>query len=79
MNGRRVKVLRRRWTVLRRAGQTSAGWPQLDGSPTLVFSEEFNGTGVDPTVWSMYDGPGHAGFGLRRLRRSPSTERATSS
>lgn len=32
----------------------------------LVFQEDFNGTSVDRSIWSMYDGPGHDGNGLRK-------------
>jgi hypothetical protein len=32
----------------------------------LVFQEDFNGDAVDKTEWSMYDGPGHVGNGLRK-------------
>lgn len=37
--------------------------------PQLVFADEFNGpagTPPDPAKWRVYDGPGHAGNGLRR-------------
>lgn len=32
----------------------------------LVFHEDFTGRTVDTTRWSVYDGPGHAGNGLRK-------------
>jgi len=32
----------------------------------LVFQEDFNGSSVNTANWSMYDGPGHAGNGLRK-------------
>lgn len=32
----------------------------------LVFQDDFNGTGVDLSAWSLYNSPGNAGFGLRR-------------
>jgi Glycosyl hydrolases family 16/Carbohydrate binding domain len=32
----------------------------------LVFQDDFSGTAVDTTQWSMYNSPGHAGNGLRR-------------
>jgi Glycosyl hydrolases family 16 len=35
-----------------------AGW-------TLVQSDDFNGTAVDTTKWSIYSGTGNAGYGLR--------------
>jgi hypothetical protein len=33
---------------------------------TLIFEDDFDGTAVDPTRWSQYNGPGNAGNGLRR-------------
>ena len=36
------------------------------GARTLVFDDEFEGKRVDRARWSVYDSPGHAGFGLRR-------------
>jgi hypothetical protein len=39
--------------------------PPLDPNAPL-FADEFNGTALDPAVWDIYDGPGHAGRGLRR-------------
>jgi hypothetical protein len=32
----------------------------------LVFDDEFDGTTIDTAAWRLYDGPGHAGHGLRR-------------
>jgi hypothetical protein len=32
----------------------------------LVFSDDFNGTSLDTTHWSAFNGPGHGGNGLRR-------------
>jgi beta-glucanase (GH16 family) len=32
----------------------------------LVYQEDFNGTAVDVSEWSMYNGPGHVNNGLRR-------------
>jgi len=32
---------------------------------TLIFSDEFNGTAIDP-AWLPFNGSGHAGYGLRR-------------
>ena len=31
-----------------------------------MFSDDFNGARVDAGAWSLYDGPGHNGNGLRR-------------
>ena len=45
--------------------QAPAGPPAASGR-SLIFADEFNGTALDPAVWDIYDGPGHAGFGLRR-------------
>lgn len=39
--------------------------PKIDVKWNLVFQEDFNGTEVDRSEWSMYDGPGHAGNGIR--------------
>lgn len=39
--------------------------PKSDAKWNLVFQEDFNGTEVDRSEWSMYDGPGHAGNGIR--------------
>lgn len=39
-------------------GHSDADWK-------LVFEENFDGDRVDTAVWGMYDGPGHAGNGLR--------------
>jgi glycosyl hydrolases family 16 len=39
-------------------GHSDADWK-------LVFEENFDGSEVNASVWSMYDGPGHAGHGLR--------------
>jgi hypothetical protein len=33
---------------------------------TLMFQDDFNGTSVDSNSWNLYDGPGHAGNGLRK-------------
>lgn len=32
----------------------------------LVFEENFDGTAVNQSNWSLYNGPGHAGNGLRK-------------
>ena len=39
-------------------GHSDAKWK-------LVFEENFDGDAVNTDVWSIYDGPGHAGHGLR--------------
>lgn len=39
-------------------GHSDADWE-------LVFEENFDGDKVNTEVWSIYDGPGHAGHGLR--------------
>jgi beta-glucanase (GH16 family) len=33
---------------------------------TLVWEDDFDGTQVDPTAWTLYDGRGNGGNGLRR-------------
>lgn len=39
----------------------------LNGWGAVVFGDEFNYTGSpDPAKWGLYNGPGHAGNGLRR-------------
>lgn len=46
------------------AGTTAAerfGW----GTPIAAASDEFNGTSLDRSKWSPYNGPGHAGNGRR--------------
>jgi|SRR6218665_397888 len=40
-------------------GETPSGW-------RLVFEDDFSGSAVDTTQWSMYNSPGHAGNGVRR-------------
>ena len=43
--------------------------PPVPTPPTgrkLVFQDDFNGNAVNAANWSMYNGPGHAGNGLRR-------------
>ncbi len=41
--------------------------PPVEGSTftTLILDEQFNGESVDTGIWSRYNGPGHAGNGLR--------------
>jgi hypothetical protein len=34
-----------------------------------VFSDDFNGTALDGASWSVFDGPGHGGHGVRRARQ----------
>jgi hypothetical protein len=82
LKGRRTLFVTRRWTIVRRgttvrpspvASSSEAVSPTTDpvtGAPKpgarLIFSDEFDGTTVDPSRWSMYNTPGHAGNGLRR-------------
>lgn len=69
VRGREFTMAHHRWTVLPSAGRTPAAQaaPEPGNSqPKLVFADEFNGSEVDPTAWSMYDSPGNGGFGLRR-------------
>lgn len=40
-----------------------SGMPAPPGP--LTWSDEFDGTAIDPARWSRYDGPGHGGNGLR--------------
>lgn len=40
--------------------------PSVEVDWELVFQDDFNGTAVDQSAWGMYNGPGHAGNGLRR-------------
>jgi hypothetical protein len=79
--GKRVmKIMKRKWTILRRVGSTTSSQPSPQGSagatdplppgpPQLVFDDEFNGpagSGPDPAIWNIYDSPGNSGIGLRR-------------
>ncbi|MBE7177484.1 MAG: glycoside hydrolase family 16 protein [Mucilaginibacter polytrichastri] len=43
-----------------------AAVPRQNQEWKLVFEDNFDGTSVDTTHWAMYDGPGHAGNGLRK-------------
>jgi endo-1,3-1,4-beta-glycanase ExoK len=75
-NGDRRKTVRHRWRVMAAAKPapptppapaaptTGSSAPAFDPSAPL-FDEEFNGTTLDPAVWDIYDGPGHAYRGLR--------------
>lgn len=40
--------------------------PALRPGWDIVFEDDFNGSAVNQTNWVMYDGPGHAGNGLRK-------------
>jgi len=41
--------------------------PVVNADPwKLVFQDDFSGFSVNNAVWSMYDGPGHVGNGLRK-------------
>ncbi len=55
-----------------RAGLLAAGFTacslahlHAQTSWNLVFEDDFNGTSVDTTQWSLYNGTGNGGFGLR--------------
>lgn len=80
-NGR-TAFERRTWTVTRspstlpaartpRQGTNAATIARGPNAATrtarrLILSDEFDGTTLDTAAWSTYDGPGHAGHGLRR-------------
>lgn len=40
--------------------------PDENISWKLVFEDDFNGSSVDQSQWSLYDSPGHVGNGLRK-------------
>ncbi|MEA2218608.1 MAG: hypothetical protein QOJ35_1234 [Solirubrobacteraceae bacterium] len=71
-DGRRSASASRRWSVVATAAAArpagASGPTQIDGpgAPVPVFSEDFDGPSIDPATWDLYDGPGHAGSGLRR-------------
>ena len=81
-HGKRTVYVKRRWTVLppRRKRPTTplviapsdvatvARGPDTPAADErqLVFADEFNGPALDTATWRVYDGPGHANFGLRK-------------
>ena len=81
LKGRRTMFVTRRWTIVRRGSAavmptvTASESPSpttnpVTGGPArgaeLLFADEFDGTAVNEALWGLYNGPGHAGYGLRR-------------